>query len=40
MEKEFWLVMVVVECLFAEGESVGNIVGMKMGDVVFGRYFE
>ena len=38
-EKEYWLVMVVVECLFAEGLSVGNLLGMKMCGVVFGRHF-
>jgi len=40
MEKEYWLVMSVVECLFAKGVSVGNLVGMKMGEVVFRRHFE
>ena len=38
MEKEYWLVMVVVKCLFAEGVSGGNLVGMKIGEVVFERY--
>ena len=39
MEKEYWLVMVVVECLFAKGLSVGNLLGMTMGEVVFVRHF-
>ena len=40
MEKEYWLVVMVVKCLFAEGVSVCNLVGMKMGEVVFERHFE
>ena len=40
MNKKYWLVMVVVECLFLGCVSVGNLVGMKMGEVVFGRHFE
>ena len=39
MENGYQLVIVVVECLFAEGLSVGNLLGMKVGEVVFGRYF-
>ena len=31
--------MVVVECLFAKGLSVGNLLGMKMGECVLARYF-
>ena len=35
MEKKYWLVMVVFECLFAEGLSVGNPLGIKMDVVVW-----
>ena len=34
MGKEYWLVMKVSECLFV-GLSVGNLLGMKKGEVVF-----
>ena len=39
MEKGYWLVMMVVDCFFAEGLSVDNLLGMNMGEVVFGSYF-
>lgn len=35
VEKKYWLVMVVFECLSAEGLSVGNLLGIKMGVVVW-----
>ena len=39
MDKEYWLVMVVVECWFADILKVGNLLRMKMVGVVFGRHF-
>ena len=39
IEKEYWLAMVVVECLFVESLGFGNLLGMKMGGVVFERNF-
>ena len=39
MEKEYWLVMVAVKGWFAEGLRVGNLLGMKMGGIVFVRHF-
>ena len=38
MGKEYWLVMKVSECLFV-GLSVGNLLGMKKGEVVFAIRF-
>ena len=38
LEKEYWLMMVVVEYLFTEGLRVGNLLGINMGGVVFGRH--
>ena len=39
LEKEYWLMMVVVEYLFAEGLRIGNLLGINMGRFVFGMNF-
>ena len=38
MGKGYWLVMKVVECLLVN-LSVGDLLGMKKGEIVFVRYF-